>query len=101
MKSAASAEQRSEQCTKNRQKLHRYKTDLLLKVVRDEIGCVEVGKKDHGDASSKETKELGLKVPKMLKDQLYNLSKVCPEKVDELVVIGFVMIGKLKYELNY
>ncbi|KAI7851151.1 hypothetical protein BDC45DRAFT_445922 [Circinella umbellata] len=93
MESAASAERRNEQCTENGRELHGHKTDLLLKVVRGEIGCSEVGKKDHSDAGAKETKELGLKVPKMLKDQLYNLSKVCAEKVKELVVIGFVMMG--------
>ncbi|KAG2222345.1 hypothetical protein INT45_009818 [Circinella minor] len=93
MESAASAERRNEQLTENGRKLHGHKTDLLIKVVKGEIGCTEVGKKDHGVAGSKETKELGLKVPKMLKDQLYNLSKVCPEKVEKLVVVGFVMMG--------
>ncbi|KAI7851157.1 hypothetical protein BDC45DRAFT_538520 [Circinella umbellata] len=46
----------------------KHKTDLLLKVVRGEV-------------------------LNMLKNQLYNLSKVCPEEVEELVVVGFVIIG--------
>ncbi|KAI9264252.1 hypothetical protein BDA99DRAFT_604670 [Phascolomyces articulosus] len=88
-KSAASAERRNEQRPENGWELQGHKTNLLLKVAKGEIGCAEVGKKDHVDAGSKETKELGLKAPKMLKDQLYNLSKVYP--TEDFVLLSWII----------
>ncbi|KAG2220396.1 hypothetical protein INT45_006567 [Circinella minor] len=54
------------------------------KISNGEIGCSEVGKKDSGDAGTKEVKELGLKVPKMMKNQLWQLIR---KKVGKLRVV--------------
>ncbi|KAI7848516.1 hypothetical protein BDC45DRAFT_523056 [Circinella umbellata] len=93
MGSTASSERKNEQRVPNQRKNHGHKTDLLFKVSNGEIGCSEVAKKDSGDAGTKELKELGLKVPKMMKDQLWQLARNHPEKSRRLAVIGYVMMG--------
>lgn len=67
---------------------------------QNELSCSEVGREDRGDQRTKEVKELGLKVPKMMKDQLYSLQKHLPEESRDLVTIGFVMMGKYSEFFN-
>jgi hypothetical protein len=68
MESVASSEHRNGNREPNQRKKHGHRTDILFKYFKGEVGCSEVGKKDEGDAGTKECRELGLKVPKMLKD---------------------------------
>ena len=50
-------------------------------------------KKDEGDSGTKEQNELGLKIPKMLEDQMWKLIHLYAEDRSNLVTVGFVMMG--------
>ena len=94
MDSTASSERRNGKREPNERKVHGHRTDILFKCVDGEVGCSEVGKKDDGDHGSKELRELGLKVPKMMKDQMRKLACLRPESRSHLAIIGFVIMGK-------
>ncbi|KAG1049129.1 hypothetical protein G6F43_008526 [Rhizopus delemar] len=91
--SRASSSRRNQGRENRERKKHGHKTDFLFKFNQGELGCAEVGKEDSGDAGTKEMKELELKCPKMMKDQLWQLAKMSRQHRMDLVVVGFVMMG--------
>ncbi|ORX51979.1 hypothetical protein DM01DRAFT_1375189 [Hesseltinella vesiculosa] len=91
--SIASSQRKNRGRSRNDRKKHGHRSDLLFKCTEGELGCAEVGKKDDGDNGSKELYELGLKCPKMMKDQLCHLIKATPHHEYSLVIAGFVMMG--------
>ena len=93
MESTASSDRRNLLRQPNERKRHGHKSDILFKCFKGEMGCTEVGKKDEGDSGTKEQNELGLKVSKMLKDQMWNLVYLYPENRSDLFIIGLVMMG--------
>ncbi|KAI9489501.1 hypothetical protein BDB00DRAFT_745474, partial [Zychaea mexicana] len=93
MESTASSERRNLTREPNERKRHGHRSDMLFKCFQGGIGCTEVGKKDVGDSGTKEQKELGLKVPKMLKDQMWKLVHVYPDHRCTLVTARLVMMG--------
>ena len=66
---------------------------MLFISFKGEVGCTEVGRADSGDNGTKEQNELGLKLPKMLKDQMWKLVHLFPENRSDLVTVGLVMMG--------
>ncbi|ORE16683.1 hypothetical protein BCV71DRAFT_244460 [Rhizopus microsporus] len=89
---ASSSRQNQGRINKERKK-HGHKTDFLFKFNQGELDCAEVGKEDAGDGGTKEMKELGLKCPKMMKDQLWQLAKTIRQHRMDLVIVEFVMMG--------
>ncbi|KAG1172821.1 hypothetical protein G6F36_011485 [Rhizopus arrhizus] len=69
--SRASSSRRNQGRINKERKKHGHKTEFLFKFNQGELGCAEVGKEDTGDEGIKEMKELELKCPKMMKDQLW------------------------------
>ena len=70
--------------------MHGDQTSILFSCAEGEIGCAEFGKNDGGDAES----ELGLKVPKLMRDMMWSLSQHGHESQEKLAIVGFVMTGK-------
>ena len=93
MESIASSDRRNLLRQPNERKRDGHKSDMLFISFKGEVGCTEVGKKDAGDNGTKEKSELGLKLPKMLKDQMWKLVHLFPEKRSDLVTVGLVMMG--------
>ncbi|KAG1045892.1 hypothetical protein G6F43_011213 [Rhizopus delemar] len=91
--SIASSYRRNRERSANDRKKHGHRSDLLFKCSEGELGCAKFGKKDDGDNGTKELHELGLKCPKMMKDQLCYLIKVTPHHQYDLVIAGFVIMG--------
>ncbi|KAG1468313.1 hypothetical protein G6F56_003902 [Rhizopus delemar] len=91
--SRASSSRRNQGRINKERKKHGHKTDFLFKFNQGELGCAEVGREDAGDEGTKEMKELDLKCPKMMKNQLRQLAKTTPQHQMDLVVVGFVMMG--------
>ncbi|KAG1488146.1 hypothetical protein G6F52_012555 [Rhizopus delemar] len=91
--SFASSYRRNRERSANDRKKHSHRTDLLFKCNEGELECAEVGKKDDGDNGTKELHELGLKCPKMMKDQLCHLIKVTPHHQYDLAIVGFVTMS--------
>ncbi|CEI95224.1 hypothetical protein RMCBS344292_09416 [Rhizopus microsporus] len=89
---ASSSRQNQGRINKERKK-HGHKTDFLFKFNQGELDCAEVGKEDAGDGGTKEMKELGLKCPKMMKYQLWQLAKTIRQHRMDLVIVEFVMMG--------
>ncbi|KAI8394113.1 uncharacterized protein BYT42DRAFT_591550 [Radiomyces spectabilis] len=73
--SVASSHRRNRGRSASHRKKHGHKTDLLFKCTEGELGCTEVGRKDDGDNGTKELHELGLKCPKMMKDQYLAIAR--------------------------
>ncbi|KAI9262111.1 hypothetical protein BY458DRAFT_515462, partial [Sporodiniella umbellata] len=91
--SAASSCRRNQKRLLSNRKKHGRKADLLFKCSVGELGCAEVGKKDDNDYGTKEMYELGLKCPKMMKDQLCYLVKVAPQHKYDLAIAGFAIMA--------
>lgn len=95
---ASSSRQNQGRINKERKK-HDHKTDFLFKFNQGELDCAEVGKEDAGDGGTKEMKELGLKCPKMMKYQLWQLAKTIRQHRMDLVIVEFVMMGNVNRSL--
>ncbi|KAI7858040.1 hypothetical protein BDC45DRAFT_434755, partial [Circinella umbellata] len=93
MESSASSDRRNLLRQPDERKKHGHKSDMLFISFKGEVGCTEVGKEDAGDNGTKEENELGLKLPKMLKDQMWKLVHLFPENRFNLVIVGLVMMG--------
>ncbi|KAI7858037.1 hypothetical protein BDC45DRAFT_544033 [Circinella umbellata] len=93
MESSASSDRRNLLRQPDERKKHGHKSDMLFISFKGEVGCTEVGKKDAGDNGTKEQNALGLKLPKMLKDQMWKLVHLFPENRSDLVTVGLVMMG--------
>ena len=68
------------------------KVDLLFKSGLSEYACGEAGKQSKVD-STKELIETKFICPKTLRDMLVKLGQLQPNKLHELVLVGFIFSG--------
>jgi hypothetical protein len=70
------------------------KMDMLFFCDDCELGCAEVGKDSVGVDVDKYMTDGMLKLPKSLKDMLCMATKVCPDRLRDLKMIGYIIMGK-------
>ncbi|KAI9246959.1 hypothetical protein BDA99DRAFT_609476 [Phascolomyces articulosus] len=75
------------------------KMDIIISNTQNEYGCGEAGFKG-GTTSTKWINEYSLKVPKILKDMSWKVSKRSPESIRKVVVAGFVINGMKKMTMR-
>ncbi|CAO3601034.1 unnamed protein product [Absidia cylindrospora] len=68
------------------------KVECLLVSVDRELGCIEAGR-SLGNNTTKEFNDGLLKQPKILKDMLAQLAKERPKVENNLVTVGFTVMG--------
>ncbi|KAG2227944.1 hypothetical protein INT45_011967 [Circinella minor] len=78
---------------KAERKLHGTCVDLRLVYDGVEIACGEAGLNNEGEKGTKEMKESQLKCPKTLRDMLVSLVKRYTDKKQDMMTIGFIMMG--------
>ncbi|KAI7855766.1 hypothetical protein BDC45DRAFT_438165 [Circinella umbellata] len=76
-----------------KRKMHGTRVDLRFMYDGSELGCAEAGRVDEGELGTKEMSESQLKCPKTLRDMFVQLLKKYPDKQDELLTFGFIMMG--------
>ncbi|KAI9495575.1 hypothetical protein BDB00DRAFT_759963 [Zychaea mexicana] len=72
------------------------KTDILFTTEYLEFGTVEAGKISDVN-STKTLYEAGMKLPKNLKDMLYDLVQECPSQLINIKTCGIIISGELIY----
>ncbi|CEG68934.1 hypothetical protein RMATCC62417_05092 [Rhizopus microsporus] len=70
------------------------KLDILFKAGIHELGSCEVGKHDFDESDDKYINDGLLKLPKTLKDMLAVQIRSNPSKINDLVTVGYLMMGK-------
>lgn len=70
------------------------KLDILFKAGIHELGSCEVGKHDVEETSNKYINDGFLKLPKTLRDMLAAQVRSSSSKINELVTVGYLMMGK-------
>ncbi|CAO3678706.1 unnamed protein product [Umbelopsis ramanniana] len=75
-----------------------HRADFLIRKLQTEYACGESGKRYHGEKDTKLLLERDLKLPKMMKDQLLQLFKVCDN--DERIIRKLSTVGILHYGLS-
>lgn len=71
------------------------KLDIVFKIGYNEHGSCEVGKDDVTVADDKYLDDDLIKLPKTLRDMLVLLVQKNPRKINNLLTVGFLVMGKL------
>lgn len=71
------------------------KLDIVFKIGCDEHGSCEVGKDDVTVADEKYLNDGLVKLPKTLRDMMALLVQKNPQKINSLLTVGFLIMGKL------
>ena len=77
-----------------KRKLHGTRVDLRFVYDGAELGCAEAGRSDEGELGTKEMNESCLKCPKTLRDMYVLLLKKYPDKQNQIMTFGFILMGK-------